>query len=67
MAKDYIKFECKGRDDALHCHYFHWGRSGVGCPCIAKAAKDIPAGTLFTVEDDGRYTVDGETQGRCGQ
>lgn len=46
---DYIKNLCSGRNDALHCNYFKWGRAGVGCPCILPEARQIKDGEEFTV------------------
>ena len=38
----FIKNLCHGRRDGYHCNFFHWERSGIGCPCILDEYKDIP-------------------------
>lgn len=47
--REYFKFDCHGRDDALHCNHYLYGRSGVECPCIMESLKEIPTGTRFAI------------------
>lgn len=47
MLREYRKYHCKTRGDALHCNNYLYNRDGVECPCLLYETEHIKDGDRF--------------------